>query len=74
MVRTGEEEFFIEPLDRWRLGGGGGEEEEVEEEGRRHIIYRSSAVKKNSAVNHTADDFVQGETQTETLHFRLADA
>lgn len=70
MVRTGEEEFFIEPLDRWRLGG---EEEEVEEEGRRHIIYRSSAV-KNSAVNHTADDFVQGETQTETLHFRLADA
>ncbi|XP_039883048.1 A disintegrin and metalloproteinase with thrombospondin motifs 2-like isoform X1 [Simochromis diagramma] len=59
MVRTGEEEFFIEPLDRWRLGGGG-EEEEVEEEGRRHIIYRSSAVKKNSAVNHTADDFVQG--------------
>lgn len=72
MVRTGEEEFFIEPLDRWRLGGAGGEEEEVE--GRRHIIYRSSAVKKNSAVNHTADDFVQGETQTETLHFRLADA
>uniref|UniRef100_A0AAX7VMK8 ADAM metallopeptidase with thrombospondin type 1 motif, 2 n=1 Tax=Astatotilapia calliptera TaxID=8154 RepID=A0AAX7VMK8_ASTCA len=72
MIRTGEEEFFIEPLDRWRLGGaGGGEEEEVE--GRRHIIYRSSAVKKNSAVNHTADDFVQGETQTETLHFRLAD-
>uniref|UniRef100_A0A669CUV2 ADAM metallopeptidase with thrombospondin type 1 motif, 2a n=1 Tax=Oreochromis niloticus TaxID=8128 RepID=A0A669CUV2_ORENI len=73
MIRTGEEEFFIEPLDRWRLGGagGGGEEEEVEEEGRQHIIYRSSAVKKNSAVNHTADDFVQGETQTETLHFRL---
>lgn len=70
MIRTGEEEFFIEPLDRWRLGGGG-EEEGVE--GRRHIIYRSSAVKKNSAVNHTADDFVQGETQTETLHFRLAD-
>uniref|UniRef100_A0A669F9V8 ADAM metallopeptidase with thrombospondin type 1 motif, 2a n=1 Tax=Oreochromis niloticus TaxID=8128 RepID=A0A669F9V8_ORENI len=60
MIRTGEEEFFIEPLDRWRLGGagGGGEEEEVEEEGRQHIIYRSSAVKKNSAVNHTADDFV----------------
>uniref|UniRef100_A0A669CLP5 ADAM metallopeptidase with thrombospondin type 1 motif, 2a n=1 Tax=Oreochromis niloticus TaxID=8128 RepID=A0A669CLP5_ORENI len=55
MIRTGEEEFFIEPLDRWRLGGagGGGEEEEVEEEGRQHIIYRSSAVKKNSAVNHT---------------------
>lgn len=64
MIRTGQEEFFIEPLDRRRTGGGG--EEEEEEGGRQHIVYRSSAIiKKQPAVNQTADDFLRGEkTQT----------
>uniref|UniRef100_A0A8D3DWS7 ADAM metallopeptidase with thrombospondin type 1 motif, 2 n=1 Tax=Scophthalmus maximus TaxID=52904 RepID=A0A8D3DWS7_SCOMX len=53
MIRTGREEFFIEPWDRRRSDGGESEEEEEEEEegGRRHIIYRSSAVKRQAAVN-----------------------
>ncbi|CAK6982797.1 LOW QUALITY PROTEIN: A disintegrin and metalloproteinase with thrombospondin motifs 2-like [Scomber scombrus] len=56
LIRTGEEEFFIEPWDRWRAG----REEEEEEEGQRHIVYRSSAVRKQQAVNQTADDFLRG--------------
>ncbi|XP_035482470.2 A disintegrin and metalloproteinase with thrombospondin motifs 2 [Scophthalmus maximus] len=66
MIRTGREEFFIEPWDRRRSDGGESEEEEEEEEegGRRHIIYRSSAVKRQAAVNQaavnqTADDFLR---------------
>ncbi|KAK5917581.1 hypothetical protein CgunFtcFv8_002418 [Champsocephalus gunnari] len=60
MIRTGQEEFFIEPLDRWRTGRAV-EEEEEEEEGRRHIVYRSSAIiKKQPAVNQTAEDFLRG--------------
>lgn len=68
MIRTSQDEFFIEPLDRRRTG-----EEEEEEGGRQHIIYRSSAViKKQPAVNQTeavnqsADDFLRGETNTDT--------
>lgn len=63
MIRTGEDEFFIEPLDLWRPEGeGGGGKEEEEEEGRQHIVYRSSAIiKKNSAVNQTADNIFRGE-------------
>ncbi|XP_071362289.1 A disintegrin and metalloproteinase with thrombospondin motifs 2-like [Trachinotus anak] len=62
MIQTGEEEFFIEPLDRRTEG----EEDEEEEGGRRHIVYRSSAIKKKLAVNQTedvnqtADDFLRG--------------
>ncbi|XP_034093131.1 A disintegrin and metalloproteinase with thrombospondin motifs 2-like [Gymnodraco acuticeps] len=60
MIRTGQEEFFIEPLDRWRTGRAE-EEEEEEVEGRRHIVYRSSAIiKKQPAVNQTAEDFLRG--------------
>ncbi|XP_051793849.1 A disintegrin and metalloproteinase with thrombospondin motifs 2-like [Acanthochromis polyacanthus] len=74
LIRTREEEFFIEPLDQWRPGGGrggddegGGRGEDDEgggrgggDAGRRHIIYRSSAIiSKQSAVNQT-DDVVRG--------------
>ncbi|KAM7373804.1 hypothetical protein PAMP_006507 [Pampus punctatissimus] len=56
MIRTGQEEIFIEPWDRWRAG-----KEEEEEEGQRHIIYRSSAIiRKQQPVNQTADDFLRG--------------
>uniref|UniRef100_A0A8C2Z0N7 ADAM metallopeptidase with thrombospondin type 1 motif 2 n=1 Tax=Cyclopterus lumpus TaxID=8103 RepID=A0A8C2Z0N7_CYCLU len=48
MIRTRQEEFFIEPLNWWRTGS------EEEEGGRQHIVYRSSAIiKKQPAVNHT---------------------
>uniref|UniRef100_UPI0037E7F2D5 A disintegrin and metalloproteinase with thrombospondin motifs 2-like n=1 Tax=Semicossyphus pulcher TaxID=241346 RepID=UPI0037E7F2D5 len=64
MILMGQEEFFIEPLDRRRTGrGGGGEgkEEEEEEGGRKHIVYHSSAIiKTQPAVNQTADDFLRG--------------
>ncbi|GLD71135.1 A disintegrin and metalloproteinase with thrombospondin motifs 2-like protein [Lates japonicus] len=61
LIRTGEEEFYIEPLDRRRTYGGEEEEEEEEERGgRQHIIYRSSAIRKQPAVNQTNDDFLQG--------------
>ncbi|XP_040005623.1 A disintegrin and metalloproteinase with thrombospondin motifs 2 isoform X2 [Xiphias gladius] len=56
MIRTGQEEFFIEPLDRRRTEGG----EDEEEGGRQHIVYRSSAIKKQPAVNQTPDDFLRG--------------
>ncbi|XP_049449163.1 A disintegrin and metalloproteinase with thrombospondin motifs 2 [Epinephelus fuscoguttatus] len=58
LIRTGHEEFFIEPLDRWQTGR---EEEEGEEGGRQHIVYRSSAIiKKQPSANQTADDFIRG--------------
>ncbi|KAM7397386.1 hypothetical protein PAMA_005609 [Pampus argenteus] len=64
MIRTGQEEIFIEPWDRWRAGR---EDEEDEEEGQRHIIYRSSAIirkqqpgSQTRTVNQTADDFLRG--------------
>ncbi|XP_007244624.3 A disintegrin and metalloproteinase with thrombospondin motifs 2 [Astyanax mexicanus] len=53
MIRAGQEEFFIEPLEK---GGGGdmtGEEEGGA--GRHHILYRSSAIKKPTASH--VDDF-----------------
>ncbi|KAM9332791.1 A disintegrin and metalloproteinase with thrombospondin motifs 2-like [Pholidichthys leucotaenia] len=57
MIRTSEDEFFIEPLDH-RGPEKGGEEDE---EGQKHIIYRTSAIiKKQSAVNQTAKDFFLG--------------
>ncbi|XP_047441070.1 A disintegrin and metalloproteinase with thrombospondin motifs 2-like isoform X2 [Mugil cephalus] len=54
MIRTEQEEFFIEPVER-----GDGVIEREEEEGgggRTHIVYRSSAVKK-MPVSSTAADF-----------------
>ncbi|KAM3869026.1 A disintegrin and metalloproteinase with thrombospondin motifs 2 [Diretmus argenteus] len=68
MIRTGQDEFFIEPLLR---GGGGGEEDEEEDEeeeggrGRQHIVYRSSAIIKKQLANQTqavnqTSDYLQG--------------
>ncbi|XP_035522312.1 A disintegrin and metalloproteinase with thrombospondin motifs 2-like, partial [Morone saxatilis] len=60
MIQMGQEEYFIEPLDRRRTGGEAVDEDE-EEGGRQHIVYRSSAIiKKQPAVNQTADDFLRG--------------
>uniref|UniRef100_A0A665TKS7 ADAM metallopeptidase with thrombospondin type 1 motif, 2 n=1 Tax=Echeneis naucrates TaxID=173247 RepID=A0A665TKS7_ECHNA len=64
MIQTGEGEFFIEPWDQ-----RADDDHEDEEEGgrRRHIVYRSSAIKKKTAVsqtesaNQTVDDFFRGE-------------
>uniref|UniRef100_A0A7N6F7E0 ADAM metallopeptidase with thrombospondin type 1 motif 2 n=1 Tax=Anabas testudineus TaxID=64144 RepID=A0A7N6F7E0_ANATE len=53
MIRTEQEEFFIEPVER---GDGVIEEEKEGEGGRTHIVYRSSAVKK-APVNSEAADY-----------------
>ncbi|XP_015258580.1 PREDICTED: A disintegrin and metalloproteinase with thrombospondin motifs 2-like [Cyprinodon variegatus] len=59
MIRTREDEFFIEPLDQWRSGEHGEEEEEEGEQ--RHIVYRSSAIiKKPSVSNRTKEDYMRG--------------
>uniref|UniRef100_A0A3P8ZAB7 ADAM metallopeptidase with thrombospondin type 1 motif, 2 n=1 Tax=Esox lucius TaxID=8010 RepID=A0A3P8ZAB7_ESOLU len=42
MIRTGQEEFFIEPLE-----SGQGQVEEESGDGRHHIVYRSSAIKSS---------------------------
>nr|XP_020446583.1 A disintegrin and metalloproteinase with thrombospondin motifs 2-like isoform X2 [Monopterus albus] len=62
LIRTSQDEFFIEPWDRLTTGGGG-----EEEGGRQHVIYRSSAViRAQPAVNQTdtvnpgSEDFVPG--------------
>uniref|UniRef100_A0A3P9KVA9 ADAM metallopeptidase with thrombospondin type 1 motif, 2 n=1 Tax=Oryzias latipes TaxID=8090 RepID=A0A3P9KVA9_ORYLA len=56
MIRTEEDEFFIEPLDQQMPG-----KEEEEEGGRQHVIYRSSAIiKQPSSVNQTAEDYLRG--------------
>ncbi|XP_035846688.1 A disintegrin and metalloproteinase with thrombospondin motifs 2-like isoform X2 [Sander lucioperca] len=61
MIRTGQEEFFIEPLDRRRTGREEEEEEEEEEGGgRQHIVYRSSAIINKHSANQTAADFLPG--------------
>ncbi|TSL04394.1 A disintegrin and metalloproteinase with thrombospondin motifs 2 [Bagarius yarrelli] len=51
MIRAGQEEFFIEPLER----GGDMTGEEEGGSGRHHILYRSSDIKK-PAISH-ADFF-----------------
>uniref|UniRef100_A0A8C7K0I8 ADAM metallopeptidase with thrombospondin type 1 motif 2 n=1 Tax=Oncorhynchus kisutch TaxID=8019 RepID=A0A8C7K0I8_ONCKI len=56
MIRTGKEEFFIEPLVH---GGGLMVEEEERGDGRHHIVYRSSAIKR-PPVNQTADSHPRG--------------
>uniref|UniRef100_A0A6Q2YKU5 ADAM metallopeptidase with thrombospondin type 1 motif 2 n=1 Tax=Esox lucius TaxID=8010 RepID=A0A6Q2YKU5_ESOLU len=55
MIRTEEEEFFIEPVER-----GDGVMREEEGEGRQHIVYRSTAVKKTPASSPTADYHSRG--------------
>nr|XP_043896079.1 A disintegrin and metalloproteinase with thrombospondin motifs 2-like isoform X2 [Solea senegalensis] len=51
MIRTGQEEFFIEPVER-----EDGAMEDEERGGRTHVVYRSSAVKK-VPVNSAAADY-----------------
>ncbi|KAK2849224.1 hypothetical protein Q5P01_009058 [Channa striata] len=58
MIKTEQEEFFIEPVER-----GDGVIEEEEEEGgggRTHIVYRSSAVKKAPISSAAADYHSRG--------------
>ncbi|XP_030638921.1 A disintegrin and metalloproteinase with thrombospondin motifs 2 [Chanos chanos] len=55
MIRAGQEEFFIEPIQ----SGGDMTGEEEGGLGRHHILYRSSAIKR-PAVNHTADFHPRG--------------
>ncbi|KAM9849770.1 A disintegrin and metalloproteinase with thrombospondin motifs 2 [Aulostomus maculatus] len=57
MIRTEQEEFFIEPVER---GDGVIEEEEEEGGGRTHIVYRSSAVKKAPTSSTAADYHSRG--------------
>ncbi|KAG7465168.1 hypothetical protein MATL_G00173420 [Megalops atlanticus] len=72
MIRTEQEEFFIEPLER----GGHVTGEEEGGGGRQHIVYRSSAVKKPPA-NHTADFHSRGQclfirSPDRDMHARLS--
>ncbi|XP_067279605.1 A disintegrin and metalloproteinase with thrombospondin motifs 2 isoform X1 [Pseudorasbora parva] len=55
MIRAGQEEFFIEPLERGSDMTG----EEEGGPGRHHIVYRSSDIKK-PAVNQPADFHSRG--------------
>uniref|UniRef100_A0A8D0DCT3 ADAM metallopeptidase with thrombospondin type 1 motif 2 n=1 Tax=Sander lucioperca TaxID=283035 RepID=A0A8D0DCT3_SANLU len=73
MIRTGQEEFFIEPLDRRRTGREEEEEEEEEEGGgRQHIVYRSSAIINKHSANQTAADFLPGEFRVLHISVLLA--
>uniref|UniRef100_A0A8C5E0T6 A disintegrin and metalloproteinase with thrombospondin motifs 2-like n=1 Tax=Gouania willdenowi TaxID=441366 RepID=A0A8C5E0T6_GOUWI len=56
MIRTEQEEFFIEPLER----GEGVMEEKEGAGGRRHIVYRSSALRKAPVSNAAADYHSRG--------------
>ncbi|XP_066504808.1 A disintegrin and metalloproteinase with thrombospondin motifs 2-like [Hoplias malabaricus] len=56
MIRTEQEEFFIEPLET----GHHVIEQEDGGDGRPHVVYRSSAVKKPPASSLTADFHARG--------------
>ncbi|XP_054647448.1 A disintegrin and metalloproteinase with thrombospondin motifs 2-like isoform X2 [Dunckerocampus dactyliophorus] len=56
MIRTEQEEFFIEPVER----GDGVIEEEGTRGGRSHIVYRSSAVKKAPMDSAAGDSHSRG--------------
>ncbi|KAM9788835.1 A disintegrin and metalloproteinase with thrombospondin motifs 2-like [Neosynchiropus ocellatus] len=57
VIRTDQDEFFIEPLHHQKMEEDG----DGEEEGRRHIVYRSSAIiSKRQAINFTSDDTLLG--------------
>uniref|UniRef100_A0A7N8X386 A disintegrin and metalloproteinase with thrombospondin motifs 2-like n=1 Tax=Mastacembelus armatus TaxID=205130 RepID=A0A7N8X386_9TELE len=65
LIRTGQDEFFIEPWDGWTTGG---REEEEEDGGRQHIVYRSSAViGKQTSVNQS-EAVNQNFNETLTSH------
>ncbi|KAL0993853.1 hypothetical protein UPYG_G00114740 [Umbra pygmaea] len=55
MIRTGQEEFFIEPLE----SGERVVAEEASGQGRHHIVYRSSAIKR-PPVSQMADSHPRG--------------
>ncbi|KAG7516872.1 A disintegrin and metalloproteinase with thrombospondin motifs 2-like [Solea senegalensis] len=59
LIRTRVDEFFIEPLEEWRREGVGDKDRGDKEGGQRHIVYRSSAVRKQPAVNQTADNVLR---------------
>lgn len=61
MIRTEQEEFFIEPVER---GDGVIEEEEG---GRRHIVYRSAALKKAPISNTAAEHHSRGQCVAPTV-------
>ncbi|XP_051529542.1 A disintegrin and metalloproteinase with thrombospondin motifs 14 [Myxocyprinus asiaticus] len=58
LIRTDDEEFFIEPLERGQ--------QEVEVKGRVHVVYRSSAIKRDRG--QTKDDL-----QNEVADFGIAE-
>ncbi len=56
MIRTEQEEFFIEPVET----GHHVFEQEEEDGGRSHIVYRSAAVKKPPVSSLAADFHSKG--------------
>lgn len=56
MIRTEQEEFFIEPVET----GHHVMEQEEEDGGRTHIVYRSAAVKKPPVSSLAADFHSKG--------------
>uniref|UniRef100_A0AAY4BUK8 ADAM metallopeptidase with thrombospondin type 1 motif 2 n=1 Tax=Denticeps clupeoides TaxID=299321 RepID=A0AAY4BUK8_9TELE len=73
MIRAGEEEFFIEPVEK---GGGELTGEEDGGPGRHHVVYRSSAIlrptdnRPSSDVQHGGPD-LNGLRDLETLSRRV---
>lgn len=53
LIRTDDEEFFIEPLEKGQ--------QEVEVKGRVHVVYRRSAIKKDKGQKR---DDLQNEGET----------
>lgn len=58
MIRTEQDEYFIEPAER----GDGVIEEEEAGRGRTHIVYRSSAVKKPPIDSTAGDSHSRGQS------------
>lgn len=58
MIKTEQEEFYIEPVER---GAGVIEAEEEEGGGRTHVVYRSSAVRKAPVSSAAADFHSRGQ-------------
>lgn len=58
MIRTEQEEFFIEPVET----GHHVMEQEEEKGGRSHIVYRSAALKKPPVSSLAADFHSKGKS------------
>ncbi|KAL6479829.1 hypothetical protein MHYP_G00108620 [Metynnis hypsauchen] len=69
MIRTEQEEFFIEPVET----GQHVIEQEDGGDGRPHIVYRSAAVKKPPASSLTADSHARDLVLSDcsTLYYTL---